>query len=104
MKNSYLNMVGLAFRAGKCSIGEETILKDIRSNQLKLLIIANDASENTRKKFVNKCTYYHVPVVIGDDREALSHAIGKSGRVAIGIKDSGFAKKITSMLDQTNRG
>ncbi|GAA0495858.1 YlxQ-related RNA-binding protein [Salinibacillus aidingensis] len=104
MKNSYLNLVGLAFRAGKCSLGEEAILKDIRSKQMKLLIIAKDAAPNTKKKFTDKCTYYDIPFVIGDDRDQLSQAMGKNGRVAVGIKDDGFAKKIISMLEETNRG
>ncbi|SET40499.1 Ribosomal protein L7Ae [Salinibacillus kushneri] len=104
MKQSYLNLVGLAFRAGKCSLGEETILKDIRSKQLKLLIIAEDAAPNTIKKFTDKCTFYDIPFVIGDNRDTLSQAIGKEGRVAVGVKDSGFAKKIVSMVEQTNRG
>lgn len=49
MKNNYLNMIGLAYRAGKCSLGEETILKDIRSNRAKLVIIASDIGPQTKK-------------------------------------------------------
>ncbi|MBB6452882.1 ribosomal protein L7Ae-like RNA K-turn-binding protein [Salirhabdus euzebyi] len=104
MNKSYLNMIGLAFRAGKCTVGEESIVKDIKRQNIKLLIIANDASENTHKKLTDKSKHYNVPYVIGDNREVLSQAIGKVGRVAIGITDSGFAKKIASLLDQTNRG
>ncbi|MBP2077694.1 YlxQ family RNA-binding protein [Oceanobacillus polygoni] len=98
MKNSYLNMLGLANRAGKCSFGEETILKDIRSNRAKLVIIASDIGPQTKKKLTDKCNYYEVPFKIADDRETLSHAIGKSQRVAIAILDAGFATKIKSLL------
>ncbi len=104
MSNAYLNMIGLAFRAGKCTVGEESIIKDIKRKKIKLLILANDVSENTKKKLTDKCHYYHVPYYITDSREVLSQAIGKSGRVAIGITDLGFAEKITSILDQINRG
>jgi ribosomal protein L7Ae-like RNA K-turn-binding protein len=97
-------MVGLAFRAGKCTVGEESIVKDIKRKNIKLLIIANDASDNTRKKFTDKCSFYNIPFFIADDRDTLSQAIGKSGRVAVGITDSGFATKIASMLDESNRG
>lgn len=97
-------MLGLAFRAGKCTIGEEAIVKNIQQNKIKLLLIANDASANTLKKLTDKCKFYHVPYVVVDDRATLSHAIGKVGRVAVGIHDQGFADKIASLLDESYRG
>ncbi|MFC4023112.1 L7Ae/L30e/S12e/Gadd45 family ribosomal protein [Oceanobacillus longus] len=98
MKNNYLNLIGLAHRAGKLSLGEETILKDIRSNRAKLVLLASDIGPQTKKKLTNKCKYYEVPFIIADDRETLSNAIGKSHRVAIAILDAGFATKIKSLL------
>ena len=98
MKSNYLNLVGLAYRAGKCSLGEETIVKDIQQRRAKLVLLANDIGPQTRKKITDKCTTYEVPFAIADDRETLSHAIGKSQRVAIAILDAGFAAKITSLL------
>jgi len=91
-------MIGLAYRAGKCSLGEATIVKDIRSNKAKLVLLANDIGPQTKKKLTDKCKYYNVPFVIADDRETLSNAIGKSQRVAIAILDAGFAAKISSLL------
>lgn len=98
MKNNYLNLLGLAQRAGKCTLGEESILKDIRSNKAKLVLLASDIGPQTKKKLTNKCNYYEVPYLIVDDRETLSDAIGKSQRVAIAILDAGFATKIKSLL------
>ncbi|TQS75520.1 50S ribosomal protein L7ae [Ornithinibacillus gellani] len=98
MKNNYLNMLGLAIRAGKCSLGEETIVKDIQRNRAKLVLLANDTGPQTMKKITYKCKSYQVPFAIVDDRETISHAIGKSQRVAIAILDAGFAAKIQSLL------
>ncbi|GAB3067099.1 L7Ae/L30e/S12e/Gadd45 family ribosomal protein [Virgibacillus ainsalahensis] len=98
MKNNYLNLLGLAVRAGKCSTGEETIVKDIQRKRAKLILLANDIGPQTRKKMIDKCKTYDIPFVIVDDRETLSHAIGKSQRVAIAILDAGFAAKIKSLL------
>lgn len=50
MKSNYLNILGLAYRARKLSIGEETIIKDIQSNRVKLVLLANDIGPQTRKK------------------------------------------------------
>lgn len=97
MKGNYLNLLGLAARAGKCSTGEE-IMKDIRKKRAKLVLIANDAGPQTRKKITDKCKTYEVPYLIADDRETLSHAIGRLERVAIAILDAGFATSIKSLL------
>ncbi|WP_042223736.1 YlxQ family RNA-binding protein [Oceanobacillus manasiensis] len=96
--NSYLNMIGLAYRARKISLGEEAIVKDIRQNRAKLILLASDIGPQTRKKLTDKCKSYNVPYEIVDDRETLSQAIGKSQRVAVAILDAGFATKIQSLL------
>lgn len=98
MNNNYLNMVGLAYRARKCSTGEALIVKDIQAKKVKLLLIANDIAPQTKKKFIDKCNSYHVPYIEVDDRVTLAQAIGKSERVAIAILDGGFANKIQSLL------
>ncbi|APC48593.1 YlxQ family RNA-binding protein [Virgibacillus halodenitrificans] len=98
MRNSYLNMIGLAYRARKCSLGEETIVKDIQQKKAKLVLVASDIGPQTKKKITDKCKTYKVPFEIVDDRETLSHAIGKSQRVAVAILDAGFAEKIKSLL------
>ncbi|WP_164215494.1 YlxQ family RNA-binding protein [Virgibacillus sp. YIM 98842] len=98
MQNSYLNLLGLANRAGKCSTGESTIIKDIKSNKAKLVILAGDAGSRTRKRITDKCKSYDVPFEIAGDIDTLSHAIGKHKRVAVAILDAGFADKIKSLL------
>ncbi|GAA0612217.1 YlxQ family RNA-binding protein [Virgibacillus siamensis] len=98
MRNSYLSLLGLAYSAGKCSLGEETIVKDIRKKRAKLVLLAHDIGPQTRKKITDKCKTNEVPFIIADDRETLSNAVGKSHRVAIAILDAGFAAKIKSLL------
>lgn len=98
-EQKYLNMIGLATRAQKISIGEDQILSDIKRKRVKLLLLADDIGFQTRKKLTDKCHFYNVPYRVVTDREKLSHAIGKVGRVAVAITDEGFAKKICSLLD-----
>ena len=98
MNEQYLNIIGLAYRARKVSIGEEVILKDIQFRRAKLILLAEDISNQTKKKLVNKCETYKVPYVEVDDRHTLASAIGKTNRVAIAILDQGFATKIQSLL------
>ena len=49
-----------------------------------------------KKRYMDKCTYYHVDYQIDGTIEEISRAIGKDNRVAIGILDKGFANKIKS--------
>lgn len=104
MKHKYLNLLGLANRAGKCSIGEERIIRDIRHRRAKLVLLANDTGWQTKKKISDKCKSYNIPYIVVDDRQTLSHAIGQTDRVAIAILDNGFAKKIKSSFDKSIRG
>lgn len=95
--NEVLSLLGLASRARKITTGD-TLLKKIRSQQVYLVLIAEDASDNTKKKYIDKCVYYHIDYMVVSDIEQLSHAIGKDNRVAVGICEKGFANKIKSKL------
>lgn len=92
-----LSLLGLASRARKIVTGD-VLLKEIRSKKVHLVLIAEDASENTKKKYTDKCSYYHIDCMIVGSVDDLSHAIGKENRVAVGINELGFASQIKSKL------
>jgi len=94
-----LQLIGLALRAGKLISGEDQVLDSIRTGKCYLVILAADASENTRKRFQDKCLSYGVKLVSIADRYALGHAIGKAHRVVLGITDTGFAEKIGQWIE-----
>ena len=48
------NLLGLATRARKTITGEELVVKEIRSQKAKLVVLSNDASKNTAKKINDK--------------------------------------------------
>ncbi|HEY4430864.1 MAG TPA: ribosomal L7Ae/L30e/S12e/Gadd45 family protein, partial [Paenibacillus sp.] len=58
-----LSYLGLAMRAGKIVTGDEAVLKAVRSSEAKLVVLAGDASDNTQKKFRDKCGTYDIPLV-----------------------------------------
>lgn len=98
MNKQYLNILGLANAARKIVTGE-TLIKKIRAKKVSLVLIAENASENTKKKITDKCHYYDIPFYIMDeDSDVLGNAIGKENRVAIGIADRGFAKKLIEII------
>ena len=93
-----LSLVGLATRAGKTASGEFCTEKEVKSGRAALVIVADDASDNTKKKFKNMCDFYHVPIYFYKDKDTLGHAMGKEFRASLAILDEGFAKEITKQM------
>lgn len=100
--NKIFSMVGLATRAGKTVAGEFSVEKAVKEQKAKLVIVSEEASDNTKKLFTNKCKYYDVPLFIYGSREELGNATGNKNRVSIAVLDSGFSKSIISMLTDNN--
>ncbi|NBG87611.1 L7Ae/L30e/S12e/Gadd45 family ribosomal protein [Isachenkonia alkalipeptolytica] len=94
-----LGLLGLAMRAGQVVSGEEGVLAAIKSQKVQLVLIAEDASQGTKKKFTDKSSYRDIPHRILFEKEVLGHAIGKKTRAVIGIVDPNFAKKMLEMID-----
>ncbi len=92
-------MLGLATRAGKLVSGEFSVENAIKEYKAYLCIVAEDASDNTKKLFRNKCDYYDVPIHICFEKEVLGHAIGKESRASVAVLDEGFANAITKLFD-----
>jgi len=103
-KQQISQLLGLAVRARMLISGEELVVKDIRSNKAKLVIISSDASDNTMKKIQDKCKTYNVELHVFGDRSDLGHATGKEARVVLALTDDGFAKKLSGLLNEFNRG
>ena len=99
-KDQIFNFLGLAMRAGKIKSGESVILSDIKTNKIKLVIVATDASDNTLKVMKNKSESNQIPLRSFGTRVELGIALGKGERVNIGVTDNGFAKKLLSMIDE----
>lgn len=49
INKNYLNMLGLA-NAARALVNGETLIKSISANKVELVLIANDASDNTKRK------------------------------------------------------
>ena len=94
MNRKLQSMLSLCQRAGKIVTGEDTVEINIKNGNVLFVIIAGDASENTRNKFVNKCKYYNIEYCICYCKEELSSCIGKYNRSVYGIVDKNFADKI----------
>ena len=91
-----LSLIGLATKAGKCASGEFMTENETKYRErTALVIVAEDASDNTKKKFRDMCKFYEVPIYFYGDKDTLGHAMGKEFRASLAILDEGFAKGIT---------
>ncbi|SEN33829.1 Ribosomal protein L7Ae [Paenibacillus sp. OV219] len=99
-KHKALSLLGMAMRAGKLVTGDETVLKAVKQGKAKIVIVAADASDNTKKKFRDKCATYNVKLIEAFDRITIGEAIGKSERVLLGVTDAGFSKSILQSLTE----
>ena len=94
-----LSMISLATKAGKTASGEFATEQSVKSFRAELVIVATDASDNTKKKFQNMCEFYEVPIYFYGDKDTLGHAMGKEFRASLAVNDLGFAKGIMKHID-----
>lgn len=102
--NKLLGMLGLAKRAGKLSAGTFICEKTIKSGTAKLVVIASDASENTKKTISNSCKYYKVNVIEYSTMAEIGHVVGaKADRAVVSVNDNNFAKAISDIYDMSRK-
>ncbi|MEY8524763.1 50S ribosomal protein L7ae [bacterium 1XD8-76] len=103
MANKVFSMIGLAERAGKVVSGEFSTEKAVKSKKACLVVLASDASANTRKHFSDMCAYRNIPLCIYGNKEELGHAIGKQMRANLAVTDQGFADSIRERIKEAMR-
>lgn len=97
--NKILSLVGLATKAGKTVSGEFSTEKSVKTGKSFLVLVAEDASENTKKKFRNMCSFYEIPLYFLSDKEELGRAMGKEFRASLAVQDENFANAMKKALD-----
>lgn len=97
-KNIY-SLIGLTMRQGAVESGSFSTEKSVKSGTAKLVILAEDASENTKKDFTDMCKYYHVPLCVFGTKDTLGHAIGKEFRVVLAFTNLGLSDKIAEQIN-----
>ncbi|WP_131847887.1 YlxQ family RNA-binding protein [Baia soyae] len=98
--SKFIQRLGLAMRAGKVVSGEDLVLREVRSKKARLVILSQDAAQNSEKKITDKCSTYQVPLLRFGTRQELGLAIGKPERVVIAITDPGFARMLQESIEK----
>ena len=94
-----LSYIGLSAKSGKIASGEFSTEKAVKEGKAKLVIVAEDSSDNTKKMFTNMCTYYDVPIYFYSNKSELGHAMGKEMRASLALLDQGLADAVTKVME-----
>ncbi len=93
-KGKLLSLLGFAMRAGKLSVGADRVCDEIRRHGSPeeegrhrppgVVILASDASENTKKRIRDACGYYRVRLLETEATSGtLASRVGKASAIAV---------------------
>lgn len=91
-------MLGIAAKSGNVVSGEFSTEKAIKSGRAYLVIVSEEASENTNKMFTNMTDFYEVPMYVFGTKEELGRCIGREFRASLAIIDENLANAVESKL------
>lgn len=99
MTDKVYSFLGLATKARKLVSGEETCERALKGLGVSLIIVADDASQNTKKKFTDACKFRSIEIRIFGKKDLLGKFTGKNIRSVVAILDKGFSRKLMEMID-----
>jgi ribosomal protein L7Ae-like RNA K-turn-binding protein len=98
--NRVYSAIGMANKAGKIISGTDACLRAIKAGAVKLVVLAEDASDNTKKKIMNACGYSNISCVVYGKGGMLGKVTGKNHRIVAGVRDKNLSKLILSKMQQ----
>lgn len=99
LNNRILSLLSISMKAGKVKSGEFATDEAVKAGKAFLVIVAADASDNTKKQFRNMCETRKVPYYEYSVKEDLGRALGKEMRSSIAVIDAGLANSLIKQLD-----
>ncbi len=91
-------LISLATKSNNIASGEFQTEKAVKEQRAALVIVAEDASDNTKKMFKNMCIYYKIPIYFFGLKTELGHCMGKEFRASLAVLDKGLADEIDKQL------
>ena len=99
MKNKVLSLMGFAKKSGNLVSGVNTCSFNIAKGKVKLVILAEDISENSEKKIMKDVRKYGVDHIKYGAAEELSHATGAEGRTVFAVLDENFTDALRREIE-----
>lgn len=90
-------MLGLAERAGAVIPGTARVREAVRDGRVRLVLLASDASRNSREKLRPLLNAVGQRFIVIADRATLGAAVGRAPLSAVGVTDAGLADRIDAL-------
>jgi ribosomal protein L7Ae-like RNA K-turn-binding protein len=97
-------LLGLARRAGRLSVGSRETRLALRRGEIRLVLLAEDASPRDRERLVRVAEEEEVPSHVVGTRAALGAAIGRDAVAVVGVRDRGMAEALEARLSSSQGG
>ena len=97
--DSFLTHLGLAFRAAKLAVGEEPVREVLADGRARVVFMACDASDHTRRKLEPKLG--DVPLeAVNASKAEMGRALGRESCAICAVTDKGFAQGLVQRLKE----
>lgn len=100
MRSKIESYMGFAARARSLSTGYNTCVFMMEKGKIRLLVLAEDLSENSKEKMIRAAKQYEVPYRIYGKMDELSHITGTEGKGIFGLADKNLADAIVNEIDR----
>ena len=100
MRSKVMSYLGFAAKARKIVNGYNTCIFMMEKRRVKLLVLAEDLAENSKKKMVSAAQKHAVPYKIYGTMDEISQITGTSGKGIFAITDDNFASVILKEIEQ----
>lgn len=87
-----LSLIHFARKAGKIAMGFSAVLKSMHEGKSRMILIAEDISENTLKKIMRENSSLNIPHYIFSDMNTISSSLKINKIALISVDDINFAK------------
>ena len=97
--NKFFNFLGLAKRSGNLIEGYSKCDEQRNRRSFYLVIVSDDASNSTKKKFKNHCIEKKIPLIEDFSKEELGNPIGREELKVLAVVDKNMAEKLISLFE-----
>ncbi len=93
-------LLGLCQKGHNLVSGEFAVKQGVLNQEVFLVIVANEASNNTKKLFQDKCSYRAIPCKVWGSSEEIGRSVGKPYRVVVGVTNEKLATKLAHIIEE----
>ncbi len=99
MKDKVLSLISIAAKSGNVASGEFMTEKSVKEKKSFLVIVSEEASDATKKKFTDMCSYHKTEIRFYATKDDLGRCIGKEFRASLSVNDEGLANALLKKID-----